>query len=498
MAKKKTLKPKKETKKKDNLKTVSKKQVKKVSKKTPASKVKKVAIKKKAQKKSPKSKIKKVVKKSFPKKASKKNIKKTTSSKTKTKTSKLKIEKVKKVANKNTNKKVSKKSSGRKISGKSNVTKIKIVGVGGCGGNIATRLYESFPRGVEVIVVNTDLQDLSFCKANKKLYIGKQTTRGLGAGMDPEIGRRSAEENREEIDQAINGADIIFITAGLGGGTGSGAAPVIAEIAKEMGILTIGIITKPFSFEGILRRQIADDAAERMRERVDTIIEISNDKIFSVIDVNTSMKKAFSAIDDILKNAVLGMAELILNSGEVNVDFADIKYIMQHSGPAIIGVGTASGKNRAIDAASNAMNSPLLEASIDGARGLLFSVSGRKDIKMNEINEVAKLVSDNLNPSAKIIFGAYYDRKVNKGHIKVTLIATGFNAPTGPSNGSLFDGFEEFESVDIIEKDEIEENITEEKKSSVENEKNDSIGKDVEDDSIWDIPAFLRKKKKNK
>lgn len=382
----------------------------------------------------------------------------------------------------------------------SNVTKIKVVGVGGCGGNIATRLYDEFPRGVDVIVINTDLQDLAYCRATKKLYIGKNTTKGLGAGMDPEIGRKSAEENREEIAQAISGADMIFITAGLGGGTGSGATPIVAEIAKEMGILTIGVVTKPFHFEGILRNQIAKDAIGNIKERVDTLIEISNDRIFSVIDPNTSIMKAFAFIDGILKNAVLGVAELILMPGMINVDFADIKYVMQHSGPAIIGVGSGSGKDRAIKAANNAINSPLLETSIDGARGLLFSVSGRRDMKMNEVNEIAKVISENLNPSAKIIFGAYHNRKIKQGQIKVTIIATGFNE-TYNKNISLFNNLESDEDDDIMGEDKIEKDSktrdifykddSSDIKSEDENEE-----KEIDDDSFWDIPTFLRRGKK--
>lgn len=387
---------------------------------------------------------------------------------------------------------------------KGNITKIKVVGVGGCGGNIATRLYEEFPRGVEVVVINTDTQDLTHNRAHKKLYIGKQTTKGLGAGMDPELGRQSAEESREEIAAALEGADMVFVTAGFGGGTGSGAAPVVAEVAKELGILCIGVVTKPFSFEGAQREQIAHDALERLKDRVDTYIIITNDKIFSLIDKRTSLSKAFSIIDNILKNAVVGMAELILSPGIINVDFADIKSIMQHSGPAIIGVGTGHGKERALAAANTALNSPLLETSIEGAKGVLFSVSGRKDVGMAEVNEVARAISENVDSTARIIFGTYYDRKVNKGQVKVTVIATGFGSSYG-KNYSLFSDFETEPKHAIISPDTPTQELPEEDDNYNETEPSQSSAQELfedgyeeEDESFWDVPAFLRRKGKKK
>ncbi len=454
----------KTSKKRRSLKTPAKKRV--VKKKVV---VKKVAAKKKlAAKKKPTAKKKVIVKKKVI--AKKKPVAKKSSS---------------------TKKRTTRKSSASRGS----ITKIKVVGVGGCGGNVATRLYDEFPRGVEVVVINTDLQDLAHTRAHKKLYIGKQTTRGLGAGMDPELGSRSAEENREEITQALVGSDMVFVTAGFGGGTGSGAAPIVAEIAKEMGILTVAVVTRPFSFEGEQRSQIAEDALGRLRDRVDTFIIITNDNIFSLIDAQTPLAKAFSIIDGILKNAVVGVAELILSPGIINVDFADIKYIMQHSGPAIIGAGIGKGKERALMAANAALNSPLLETSIDGAKGILFSVSGRKDVRMNEINEIAKVIAENADSTARIIFGTYYDRKVSKGTIKVTLIATGFGSSYS-KNHTLFTDFDTFTRDGIIDEEDYKESSNpkpEEKKPEPISEVEES-----EEESMWDVPAFLRKKGRKK
>jgi len=381
--------------------------------------------------------------------------------------------------------------------------KIKVVGVGGGGGNAISRMTGFLPRGVELIAINTDLQDLEFCQARKRLYIGKNTTRGLGAGMNPELGRQSAEENREEIAQVLVGADIVFLTSGFGGGTGTGALPVVAEIAKEMGIVTIAIVTKPFSFEGAQRAQIAQEGIERLKDRVDTYITIPNDRIFAVIDKDTSLQKSFLAIDEVLRNAVSGISEIILSPGIVNVDFADIKTIVENSGPSIIGVGIGSGKERALAAANGAINSPLLESSLDGARGVLFSISGHKDLKMNEVNEIAKRVSESVDPSARIIFGAYYDRKLPKGQIKVTLIATGFGSAFG-RNYSLFGDFEIFGKRDTIEYERgreeqhsspvVADEGPSEEVSPVAGQQDTLVDDDGE--GLWDVPAFLRKKKR--
>jgi cell division protein FtsZ len=385
---------------------------------------------------------------------------------------------------------------------KTSIPKIKVIGIGGGGGNAISRMYDYFPKSVDLIAINTDAQDLEYCHAKKRLVIGKSVTKGLGAGMNPEVGRLAAEESREEIAQLLSGADMIFLTSGFGGGTGSGATPVIAEIAQEMGILTSAIVTKPFSFEGIQRAQIAQDAIIKLKDRVDSFITVSNDKIFSVIDKDTSMHKAFEAIDEVLKNAVLGVAELIISPGIINVDFADIKSIMQNSGAAIIGVGIAGGKERATNASNIALNSPLLENVIDGAKGVLFSVSGHKDLKMSEINDIARLISESVDPGAKIIFGTYHDKKLNKGQIKVTLIATGFGSSYG-RNYSLFTDFESFSKGGSIfqnsgEVPNAKQSLKKEEKKEIIIPQKSRAEEQEEEDEAWDIPTFLRKKGKKK
>lgn len=305
-------------------------------------------------------------------------------------------------------------------------TKIKVIGVGGSGSNAVNRMNRSKIKGVELIVVNTDAQDLAKANADLKIRIGKKTTQGLGSGMDPEIGRKSAIENRQEIVDALRGADMVFITCGLGGGTGSGAVPVIAEIAKELGILTLAVVTTPFSFEGRVREKIAANAHRKLKEKVDTLISISNNKLLSTLDPSVSLLDAFWACDDILRQAVQGISDLILLPGIINIDFADVKAIMVNAGSALFGVGRAQGEKRAEKAALAAINSPLLDISPKGAKGLLFNVSGGKDISLSEIDEVARVITREINPGAKVIFGAVQDEKLQKGEIKVTVIATGF------------------------------------------------------------------------
>ncbi len=393
-------------------------------------------------------------------------------------------------------------------SGGDGPARIKVVGIGGAGGNALSRMHDFFPRGVDLIAINTDLQDLQGTQARRRIYIGKQITKGLGAGMNPDIGKQAAEESREEIIKALEGADMVFLTAGFGGGTGSGATPVIAEIAQEMGILTIAVVTKPFSFEGTQRSQIAQEALLRLKDRVDTYITISNDKIFSVIDKDTTLKKAFESIDEVLKHAVVGVTELIMSPGIINVDFADIKTIVQNSGSSIIGVGVGSGKDRASAAAHAALASPLLESVIDGAHGVLFSISGQRDLKMSEIHEIARLISENVDPSARIIFGTYHDRKLNKGSVKVTLIATGFGASFG-KNMSLFDDFESFSrtptkstlpSMQSLEESSYAREQKEEpapvRMQQEEPQPTQDDAPQEESEELWDIPAFLRKKGK--
>ena len=306
--------------------------------------------------------------------------------------------------------------------------RIKVVGIGGSGSNAVTRMVESNMTGVEFMVVNTDAQDLHHCQAEEKIHIGKNLTRGLGAGMNPEIGRQAAEENRDEIHEALKGVDMVFVVYGAGGGTGSGAGPVIAEAAKETGALTIGVVTKPFSFEGKQRAVIAEESVENLKERVDTLITIQNDKLLHMIDRNTSLIESFRIVDDVLRQGVQGISNLITKPGEVNVDFADINAVMKESGNALMGVGIASGEDRATQAAKSAINSPLLNVSIDGAKGVLFNISGLgEDLALSEVSEAANIITESVDPNARIIFGASTDEDIKEGEIKVTVIATGFD-----------------------------------------------------------------------
>ena len=373
---------------------------------------------------------------------------------------------------------------------------IKVVGIGGAGNNAITRMKKDFFKGVDFIAINTDTQDLEFCDADLKIHIGKNLTKGLGTGMNPDLGRQAAEETRAEIIEALKGADLVFITAGLGGGTGTGAAPIVAEAAKELGALTIAVVTKPFTFEGSQRAKVAQEGFIKLKDKVDTLITVPNDRIFAVIQKDTTMVKAFEIVDGILRDAIQGIADLIAMPGIINVDFADVKTIMENAGSALVGIGLESGQERAVAAATQAVNSPLLEISIQGAKGILFGVSGAKDIKMNEINDIAKMIADAADPSAKIIFGAYHDKKMKQGFIKVTIIATGFNgisAITGPTAvmPDLFSAVNE-------RKPELK-SRTEEKKEAAEEvrtvkSKQDHSNKKNED--VWDIPTFLRRKKK--
>lgn len=305
--------------------------------------------------------------------------------------------------------------------------RIKVVGVGGGGNNAITRMIDAKIKGVEFVAINTDSQALHHSKAGEKVHIGKNLSKGLGAGMNPEVGRQAAEENRDEIQDVLKGADMVFVCAGMGGGTGSGAAPVVAEAAKELGALTIAVITKPFSFEGAQRRTISEAALENLKDRVDSLITIPNDKLLSIIDRKTTLINAFRIVDDVLRQGVQGISDLITKPGIVNVDFADVRAIMQDSGSALMGIGIASGENRASEAAKAAINSPLLELSIDGAKGVLFNISGSSDLGMLEINEAANIITENIDPNAKVIFGAVVDDQVKKGEIHVTVVATGFD-----------------------------------------------------------------------
>lgn len=305
---------------------------------------------------------------------------------------------------------------------------IKVVGIGGSGGSAVNRMVQGGIRGVEFLAFNTDVQALHHNSAPKKLHIGKTVTRGLGAGMDPDRGKRSAEEAQNEIREILKDTDMIFITCGLGGGTGSGAAPVVAEIARDMGILTVAVVTKPFSFEGPQRRAIAEKAYEQLAHCVDTIITIPNDRILQIIDKKTSLLDAFTIVDDVLRQGVQGISELITVPGLINVDFADVKTIMSNTGSALMGIGVGTGDNRAIDAAKAAISSPLLEVSIDGARGILFTITGGKTLGMQEVAEAAKVITSSADDDVKVIFGAVVDDTIGED-VRVTVVATGFDKP---------------------------------------------------------------------
>lgn len=306
--------------------------------------------------------------------------------------------------------------------------RIKVVGVGGSGGNTIERMIESKIKGVEFVAINTDAQALHHNKAAEKVHIGKNLTKGLGAGANPDIGRQAAEENRDEIQEILKGSDMVFVTCGLGGGTGTGAAPIVAETAKEMGALTIAVVTKPFAFEGAQRKANAEEGLESLRERVDTLITIPNDKLLQIIDKKTTLINSFKIVDDVLRQGVQGISDLITKPGIVNVDFADVRAIMSNSGSALMGIGIGTGDNRAADAAKAAINSPLLELSIDGAKGVLFNVSGSSDLTMLEINEAANIITESIDPNAKVIFGAVVDETIKKGELQITVVATGFDA----------------------------------------------------------------------
>jgi len=306
------------------------------------------------------------------------------------------------------------------------VANIKVIGVGGGGGNAVNRMIKAGLRGIEFITVNTDAQALYHSEAPTKINIGKATTRGLGAGSDPNIGKQAAEESTEELREAMDGADMVFITCGLGGGTGTGASPVIANIAKELGILTVAVVTKPFSFEGQRRRSQSDEGFENLRNKVDTLITIPNDKILSIIDKKTPLNDAFAVVDDVLRQGVQGIADLITVHGMINVDFADVKAVMENAGSALMGIGYGTGESRASEAARAAIESPLLELSIDGAKGVLFNITGGNDLSMFEVDEAAKVITEAADPEANIIFGAVLNDSYT-GEIKITVVATGFD-----------------------------------------------------------------------
>lgn len=387
--------------------------------------------------------------------------------------------------------------------------RIKVIGVGGSGKNAVNHMVNSKVKGVDFIAVNTDAQDLHNSLAKKKIHIGKNLTRGLGTGMNPELGKRAAEETKEEIQETIKGADMVFIAGGMGGGTGSGAAPVVARTAKELGALTVGVVTKPFSFEGQMRMRLADMALEELRKEVDAIIVIPNDRLLTTISKETTAKGAFAMCDEILKQAVEGISDLITQPGIINIDFADIKAVLEGAGTALMGIGYAQGEKRAEEAAKAAINSPLLDISISGAKGVLFSIAGGDDLTMFEIQDAAKLITESIDPNARVIFGTVRDEKLKKGELKITVIASSFPETVNrkslfqnsdsrsiddnilnPNRGKIFNTFSAperpAEPAPEPVKPEVKETKPEEKKVIID---------DNNDDDWGAVPAFLRRSK---
>jgi len=308
-----------------------------------------------------------------------------------------------------------------------NFAKIKVVGVGGGGSNAVNRMIEEGIGGVDFIAINTDAQALMLSDAPQRIQIGEKLTRGLGSGGNPEIGQRAAEESHEAVSEILEGADMVFLTAGIGGGTGTGAAPVIAQVAKSAGALTIGVVTKPFSFEGARRRQVAEKGIEQLKGEVDTLIVIPNDRLLEIVDRKVSLQDAFRVADDVLRQGIQGISELITVPGLINLDFNDVRSIMAEGGAALMAIGHSTGDNRAVEAAQRATNSELLDVSIDGARGILFNVTGGPDMSLFEVNEAAEIIRQSAHPEVNILFGAVIDPQM-EGQIKITVIATGFEA----------------------------------------------------------------------
>jgi len=363
--------------------------------------------------------------------------------------------------------------------------RIKVIGVGGGGTNAINHMINAKIEGVEFIAVNTDTQDLHHSNASRKIHIGKNLTKGLGSGMNPEIGQAAAEETKAEIQEAIKGADMVFVAAGMGGGTGTGASPTVARMAKEQGILTIGVVTKPFGFEGEQRRRIADTGIEALEKEVDALITIPNDRLLSIAGDDMSFKDAFNISDDILKQAVEGISELITTPGIINIDYADIQTTLSDAGAAFMGIGKATGENRGKEAAIEAINSPLLDMAIDGAKGVLFAISGGDDLTMSEVNEIASIITESIDSSARVIFGTIRDEKLKKGEIKVTVIATGFDNII--QSKPAFNNFKK-EEKSITEEKPVKNIIRKEVEEIEEIEEID----DSEDD--WSaVPAFLRR-----
>jgi len=382
--------------------------------------------------------------------------------------------------------------------------RIKVIGVGGSGTNAVNHMVRSKVKGVEFIAVNTDAQDLHHSLAPKKIHIGKNLTRGLGTGMNPELGRKAAEETLEDVQGIIKGADMVFVACGMGGGTGTGASAVVAKAAREQGILTIGVVTKPFAFEGAQRGRIAEAGLDELSKEVDALIVIPNDRLLQIIDKNTSVSAAFALCDEILLQAVEGISELITTPGIINVDFADIRAVLEDAGSALMGIGTGSGENRAVDAAKAAINSPLLDLSIDGARGVLFAIAGGEDLSMMEIQEAATVITESIDPEAKVIFGAIRDERLKKGTVKITVIASGFTGTSAaPKKKGLFattpaDSKPEpkptsSHPISSLQPSNSDMGMVQSRTGKNVDKKEEK--KEEEEDDSWAMPAFLRRKK---
>lgn len=389
--------------------------------------------------------------------------------------------------------------------------RIRVVGVGGSGANAVNHMIGSKVKGVDFLVINTDAQDLQKSQAKAKIHIGKNLTRGLGAGMNPEIGKRAAEETQAEIQDSLRGSDMVFIAGGMGGGTGTGAAPVVARIAKETGALTVAVVTRPFSFEGQQRMRLAESGLEELRKEVDALIVIPNDRLLAVVDQNTTVKSAFAMCDEVLRQAVEGVSDLITTPGNINLDFADIKAVMEDAGSALMGVGLAAGDKRAEEAARLAINSPLLDISIAGAKGVLLSIAGGEDLGLLEVQAAATIVTDTIDKNAKVIFGTSKDERLKRGEIRVTVIATGFPESGVPARGTPLFQMAGGQKKDKKETPDEEtggriyntilpetESEGEDKDSSSDKTKKSTTPKAVDEDDDWGaVPAFLRRNRKN-
>ncbi len=373
--------------------------------------------------------------------------------------------------------------------------RIKVVGVGGSGANAVNHMINSKVRSVEFIVMNTDVQDLHKSQAEKKIHLGKNLTKGLGAGMNPDIGKRAAEETKAEIQDALKGADMIFIACGMGGGTGTGAAPIVARAAKELGILTVSVVTKPFFFEGNQRMRIAEAGIDELEKEVDAIIVIPNDRLLAIAGKDMSFKDAFAKCDEILRQAVEGISDLIASPGLINVDFADMKSVLTDAGTALMGVGAAGGDGRAEKAALQAINSPLLDISINGAKGVLFAISSNDDLTMAEFQDAAKVITESIDKDARVIIGTIIDDRIKKGELKITVIATGFPSDIS-KKATLFQGNAMPQPVPRTEPREAErKEAIQPMVQKVEPKPLEDV--DDEDDPDWGaIPAFLRRNKK--